>query len=228
MHRLKEEAAAVRALCIVKRSYYLLFILFLYWMMPTSAEGANNNDMVYVSSFSNTGNEVENHGFYIDRYEVTQKEFFKVMNSNPSYFKGKDRPVEKVTWYQAVTFCEKVGKRLPTEQEWEIAVRAGSTSPFFWGEELPDHYAWHKGNANKQTHNVGEKEANSLGLYDMAGNVWEWTGSEHENGGKVVRGGSWRNGVGSLKSSHRIYSLPIHKFHYVGFRCAISRSKSGH
>ncbi|HIE42284.1 MAG TPA: hypothetical protein EYP95_03475 [Nitrospinaceae bacterium] len=54
----------------------------------------------------------------------------------------------------------------------------------------------------------------------MAGNVWEWTQTDHERSGKVVRGGSWRNGVQSLKSSHRIASLVIHKFHYVGFRCA--------
>jgi formylglycine-generating enzyme len=157
--------------------------------------------------------------FWIDRFEVTQKEFFAVMGNNQSFFKGDDHPVEKVTWYDAKIFCEKMGKRLPIEGEWEKAVRAGSSSSFYWGNENPDAYSWHKGNANKKTHPVGSKKPNALGVYDMAGNVWEWTFSNHESGGKVVRGGSWRNGVSSLKASHRINSLPIHKFHYVGFRC---------
>ena len=187
-----------------------------------AGEGGDTSGMVYVAPPSAIEVGGEMHGFYIDRYEVTQAEYLKVMLSNPSYFKGLERPVEKVTWNQAASYCDGVGKRLPTEREWERAIRAGTTSPYYWGKNPPDRYAWHRGNADKQTHVVGGKEPNAWGLYDMAGNVWEWTGSEHEDGGMVVRGGSWRNGVGSLKSSHRIYSLPIHKFHYVGFRCAHS------
>lgn len=183
------------------------------------------SDMIYIApeESGRLGMDEKMHGFYIDQYEVTQGDYSKVMRSNPAFFKGKNRPVEKVTWNQAFAFCEKVGKRLPTEKEWEIAVRAGTTSDYFWGTNSPEQYAWFKGNADKQTHAVGKKEPNSWGLYDMAGNVWEWTQSDHEQGGKVVRGGSWRNGMGSLKSSHRIPSLPIHKFHYVGFRCALSK-----
>jgi formylglycine-generating enzyme len=116
---------------------------------------------------------------------------------------------------------EKTGKRLPTEREWDKAIRAGNLSSFFWKNENPDTYSWHKGNADKKTHPVGSKKPNALGLYDMAGNVWEWTLTNHKSGGKVIRGGSWRNGIGSLKSSNRINSFPIHKFHYVGFRCAV-------
>ena len=130
---------------------------------------------------------------------------------------GKD-----INWFEAKKYCEKIGKRLPWEWEWEQAIRAGKVSQYFWEDGNPDHYAWHKGNANKKTHPVGLKQPNSLNIFDMAGNVWEWTLSDHESGGKVVRGGSWRNGVNSLKSGHRINSLPIHKFHYVGFRCVIS------
>lgn len=202
--------------------YYFTLILLALWLFLHTgvSESSDIFKMVYVEMSSSIETDEEKYGFYIDRYEVTQAEYLNVMLNNPSYFKSMDRPVEKVTWNQAVTFCEKLGKRLPTEIEWERAIRAGTTSFYYWKDKLPDLYAWHKGNADKQTHVVGEKEPNSLGLYDMAGNVWEWTGSEHEDGGKVVRGGSWRNGVGSLKSSHRIYSLPIHKFHYVGFRCA--------
>ena len=200
------------------RKYYLTLVCLALVLNAVTSEGANTSDMVYIAPDESRA--VGTDGFYIDRYEVTQAEYFKVMHANPSFFRGQDRPVEKVTWNQAVAFCAKVGKRLPTEQEWERAIRAGTTSPYYWGENQPDRYAWHKGNADKQTHVVGEKEPNSWGLYDMAGNVWEWTQSDHERSGKVARGGSWRNGVGSLKSSHRISSLPIHKFHYVGFRCA--------
>ena len=183
--------------------------------------GINFTKMTYVASDKSENGRQS--GFYIDQYEVTQTEYFKVMSTNPSFFKGENRPVEKVTWNQANAYCDKIGKRLPTEQEWEKAVRAGTASKYFWGEKQADHYAWHKGNSGKQTHEVGTKEPNAWGLYDMAGNVWEWTDSDHERSGKVVRGGSWRNGVGSLQSSHRISSLPIHKFHYIGFRCAVSK-----
>lgn len=200
----------------------ITFIIFWFVLNPVPGEGQGTSGMIYIAS--SEGDPVVR-GFYIDRYEVTQAEFLKVMLTNPSYFIGSKRPVEKITWNQAVSFCERIGKRLPTEHEWELAIRAGTTSPYYWGEDSPDRFAWHKGNADKRTHNVGQKEPNALGLYDMAGNVWEWTGSDHEEGGKVVRGGSWRNGEGSLKSSHRIYSLPIHKFHYVGFRCAMSQSE---
>ncbi len=203
------------------RKYYLTLVCLALVLNAVTSEGANTSDMVYIAPDESRA--VGTDGFYIDRYEVTQAKYFKVMHANPSFFRGQDRPVEKVTWNLAVAFCDKVGKRLPTEQEWERAIRAGTTSPYYWGENQPDRYAWHKGNADKQTHVVGEKEPNSWGLYDMAGNVWEWTQSDHERSGKVARGGSWRNGVGSLKSSHRISSLPIHKFHYVGFRCATSR-----
>ena len=200
------------------RKYYLTLVCLALVLNAVTSEGANTSDMVYIAPDESRA--VGTDGFYIDRYEVTQADYFKVMGANPSFFRGQNRPVEKVTWNQAVAFCDKVGKRLPTEQEWERAIRAGTTSPYYWGKNQPDRYVWYKGNAAKKTHIVGKKEPNSWGLYDMAGNVWEWTQSDHERSGKVARGGSWRNGAGSLKSSHRISSLPIHKFHYVGFRCA--------
>ena len=200
---------------------YLIVGLFLWgWVYPVIGETTNLSGMVYIRDSSPFGSSDKPLEFYIDIYEVTQAEYFKVMHSNPSFFKGDNRPVEKVDWNHAFAYCQKVKKRLPTETEWEMAMRAGTISPYYWGEDQPDQYAWHKGNADKQTHDVGGKQPNSLGLYDMAGNVWEWTQSDHERSGKVVRGGSWRNGVGSLKSSHRIASPAIHKFHYVGFRCA--------
>jgi formylglycine-generating enzyme required for sulfatase activity len=159
--------------------------------------------------------------FYIDRFEVTQKDFEKVMNHNPSFFIGLERPAEKITWYDAKGYCEKVEKRLPTEWEWEKAVRGGTETLFFWGDEMDGDYAWDKSNANKQTQPIGQKKPNAFGLHDMAGNVWEWTSSDHDNSGKVLRGGSWRNSSSSLRSAHRIGILPNQWFHYVGFRCAL-------
>lgn len=158
--------------------------------------------------------------FYIDRYELTQEEYERVMGNNPSFFKGADRPVEKVTWFQADDYCRRTGKRLPTEWEWEKAARGDGKVDFSKGPV--ENLGWFKDNAGKETHPVGKKSANPYGLYDMAGNVWEWTSSDHESGGKVLRGGSWRNSADSMRPSKRIMSLPIHKFHYVGFRCVRS------
>ncbi|MFQ5449021.1 MAG: formylglycine-generating enzyme family protein [Nitrospinaceae bacterium] len=157
--------------------------------------------------------------YHIDRHEVTQEAFERRMGKNPAFFKGANRPVEDVTWFDANKYCRKAGKRLPTEWEWEKAAKAGSATPYYWGADMDGRYAWYKGNSEKQTHPVGEKKPNRYGLYDMAGNVWEWTSSNFGAMGKVVRGGSWRNSPVSLRSAHRIPSLPIHKFHYVGFRC---------
>ena len=160
--------------------------------------------------------------FYIDVHEVTQADYERVTGHNPSFFKGPERPVEKVTWFEARDYCKRIGKRLPTEWEWEKAAKAGTTSLYYWGDAPDPDFAWFKDNAGKQTHPVGQKTPNALGLFDMAGNVWEWTASDHPAGGKIQRGGSWRNTGRSLASSRRITSLPHFRYHYVGFRCAAS------
>ena len=161
--------------------------------------------------------------FLMDRFEVTQESYEKIIGVDPSFFIDRRRPVEKVNWFEAVEYCLQTGKRLPNEWEWEWAARSGSTSKFYWGKRDPKLYGWFKKNSEKKTHPVGQKKPNSYGLFDMAGNVWEWTDSYRETtGGKVLRGGSWRNSMNSMRSSNWITSLPIHKFHYVGFRCASS------
>jgi formylglycine-generating enzyme len=145
--------------------------------------------------------------FYIGKYPVTQNQYKSVMGSNPSYFKdsGKDAPVEKVTWFDAVEFCNKLseqeglqkcysgsgnsikcdfsknGYRLPTEAEWEYAAKGGSKSKGYKysGSDNIDEVAWYWNNSDSTTHIVGTKTANELGIYDMSGNVWEWIWGIH-------------------------------------------------
>ena len=123
------------------------------------------------------------HPFYMGVYEVTQEQWRKIMNNNPSRYRGDDRPVENISWNDANEFINKLNiledenrYRLPTEAEWEYACRAGSKATWYFGElvsGLEDH-AWYAGNSENQTHPVGLKIPNSWGLYDMHGNVFEW------------------------------------------------------
>jgi formylglycine-generating enzyme required for sulfatase activity len=144
--------------------------------------------------------------FYLGVYLVTHADYEKVMGDNPSRFKGhRRRPVEQVSWFDAVAFCNQLsdlerypryyensgdevsivdgnGYRLPTEAEWEYACRAGTTSKWSFGDEesqLPE-YAWYDANSDNTTHPVGEKEANPWGLHDMHGNVAEWCWDRHD------------------------------------------------
>ena len=134
--------------------------------------------------------------FYIGRYEVTQAQWTARMGSNPSLFSGysdsPSRPVEQVSWNMiasgSTSFMSLTGLRLPTEAEWEYAYRAGTTTAFhsyvlsptegqpngFNDDKLLGNIAWFNSNSQSQTHAVGGKLANGLGLHDMSGNVWEW------------------------------------------------------
>jgi formylglycine-generating enzyme required for sulfatase activity len=130
--------------------------------------------------------------YLLGKYEVTQDQWNVIMVDNPSAFAGGDLPVERVTWFKAVEFCERLTKRevaagrlpdgyafgLPTEAQWEYACRAGSEDRFYYGQD-PDYselsnYAWYRDNSDYKTHPVGEKLPNAWGLYDMYGNVTEW------------------------------------------------------
>lgn len=177
--------------------------------------------------------------FFIDKFEVTQEQFGKVMGNNPSDFNGKNLPVEKVTWYEARDYCKAVGQRLPTEAEWGKAARAGSSTVYSWGNEIDGDYAWYWDNSKRKTHPVGSRNPNALGLHDMSGNVWEWVADYYIDNYyvtspranpqgpftskyRVIRGGSWRDLPDFLRTTRRNYDLPAGRFNHIGFRCAKS------
>ncbi len=101
--------------------------------------------------------------FFLGVYEVTQKQFEKVMGYNPSRFKGVDKPVENVSWHDAIAFIERINQMNPGLNLDLYAARAGSVEPYFWGLVNRDDFAWHQGNSKKETHPVGKKKANPLG-----------------------------------------------------------------
>jgi formylglycine-generating enzyme required for sulfatase activity len=129
--------------------------------------------------------------FWLGKYEVTQAEYVALVGKNPSHFPGDpNRPVEKVSYFDALAYCSAVSRReqqagrlppgyeyrLPTEAEWEYACCAGTTNLFSFGDTTTeaDQYAWTLENSETTTHPVGQKRPNPWGLYDMHGNVWEW------------------------------------------------------
>ena len=182
--------------------------------------------------------------FFLGKYPVTQKQWVKVMGSNPSYFKGDDLPVEKVSWDDAQKFIQKLNQmegtdeyRLPSEAEWEYACRAGTTTRYYFGDdELKlGNYAWYSSNSGDETHPVGQKKPNAWGLYDMHGNVWEWCqdrwhdnysgapsdGSAWEDGSvsdRVIRGGSWSSHASLCRSASRNRNGPGDRAYSLGFR----------
>ena len=172
------------------------------------------------------------------KFEVTQGQWKKLMGNNPSIFSncGEDCPVEQVSWNDVQEYIGKLCKRekqnpckyrLPTEAEWEYSARAGGStrlvgepsrttptggSKYYWGDTINDSYLWYDGNSGNTTHPVGKKKPNAWGLYDISGNVWEWTGDWYdisyykkspstdpkgaESGEyRVLRGGSWYYGA---------------------------------
>lgn len=157
-------------------------------------------------------------GYWMGQTEVTQAAYQRVVGSNPSSFKGSQRPVEGVTWDEAGAYCEKVGLRLPTAAEWEYAGRAGSRNSRY--AEIGN-IAWYSGNSGDTTHDAGQKQANSWGLYDMLGNVWEWTSDLNPGAtSRILHGGSWNNPPRSVRVSVRGGDEPSYRNDNIGFRCA--------
>ena len=224
------------------------------------------------SELGNHSNESPQHRvniapFFMGKYPITQAQWRVVagfpqvtqkLEPNPSLFKGDNLPVEKVSWYDCVEFCERLSKktgrlyRLPSEAEWEYACRAGTTTPFHFGDTItPDlanyngnytYGAASKGEYRERTTSVGSFQiANNFGLYDMHGNVWEWCADSWEdnynvyrgvgtidtvesdnNKPRLLRGGSWGNGVTYCRRAVRNWSVPVSRYDAVGFRLVIS------
>jgi formylglycine-generating enzyme required for sulfatase activity len=182
--------------------------------------------------------------FYMGRYEVTQGQWVAKIGSNPSYFAGQsdsaNRPVERVSWNTIQGYLSATGMRLPSEAEWEYACRAGTTTAFNNGssdDATVGNIAWYNGNSGNQTHAVGGKAANALGLHDMAGNVWEWVNDWYDGSyysvspstnplgpvsgtSRVLRGGSWYGVTDRVRSSCRNGTAPGNSYDNVGFRVA--------
>jgi formylglycine-generating enzyme required for sulfatase activity len=180
--------------------------------------------------------------FYLGEYEVTQEQWTAVMGDNPSKFTGQKHPVERVTWEDAQAFLKKLSEkehttyRLPTEAEWEYACRAGVQTAYYWGETWKDEYGWCAYDGDGATHDIGQKQPNAWGLYDMSGNVWEWCQDRYDahlsgqkttnphgpdsGSNRVVRGGSWNNYPLYCISSYRNAFAPSSRFDFLGIRVA--------
>jgi formylglycine-generating enzyme required for sulfatase activity len=203
--------------------------------------------------------------FYLGRYEVTQGQWTAIMGSNPSRFSDpgsgghRDRlPVEKLSYIMIAgedgrgggnTFLGKTGCRLPTEAEWEYACRAGTTTPFSFGQTISTDQANYDGNFTygpgrkgrylERTAVVGSYPGNPWGLHDMPGNVWEWCADWYGESAyaactdgvtdpagpsvgslRVLRGGCWGNAPETLRSADRVRLSPSDAFSFLGFRVA--------
>jgi len=187
---------------------------------------------------------VQIQAFAMGKYEVTQEQWHVVMGDNPSLNKGRKLPVENISWNEAVLFVQKLSQktgknyRLPTEAEWEYAARAGTTTTYFWGDDKKQtkDYAWHDSISENKSQPVGLKKPNPFGLYDIFGNVWEWTQdcwNESYNGAPtdgsawrtgncpytmVMRGGAWHSHPDGLRSASRAHNPLTGKYDYLGVR----------
>ncbi len=208
--------------------------------------------------------------FFIGKYAVTQAQWRAVaampqvkreLDPDPSKFKGENRPVERFNWQKAVEFCDRLSQhtgknyRLPSEAEWEYACRAGTTTPFHFGETISPKYVNYNGTKVYGNGFAGENRlkttpvgsfgvANNFGLYDMHGNVWEWCADDwHENyegapldgsawinsevpSFRVLRGGSWLSNPVRCRSAYRYCGNPDYANLYFGFRVVSSASRT--
>jgi len=167
--------------------------------------------------------------FYIDKTEVNQKDFEKVMGKTNFFFKGENHPAEQISWYKAKSYCEKIGKRLPTQQEWEKAAKGQSKSKYFWGKNPDAGYAWYGGDYDLGHHPVGSKKPNLYGLFDTSGNVWEWTSTEDTMLSKfsgeilnkrIAMGGAFNVSANLITPNSSLSLYAKSRLFNVGFRCA--------
>jgi formylglycine-generating enzyme required for sulfatase activity len=223
----------------------------------------NKDDCARWAKYQTPQRRVKLNGFLMGKYEVTQKQWVAVMGGLPpsmaslgNEFKGDDLPVVNVSWEEAQEFIRRLNEklklsrsvyRLPSEAEWEYAARAGTRTPYAFGETIsPDtaNYWWDKPHRNAPEKKnlghpvkVGSYPANAFGLFDLHGNVWEWceddwhdsyTGapadgrawvdSPSRGSYRVSRGGGWGNGAVGCRSALRINVAPGYRYVNLGFR----------
>ena len=183
--------------------------------------------------------------FSMDRYEVTNAEYKQFVDANLQWQKGRiqaryhdgdylkdwvgnnypsgkaDHPVVYVSWHAAAAYARWAGKRLPTEREWEKAARGGLVGRKYPRGDSIDAGSANYGNGIGETTAVGRYPANGYGLYDMAGNVWEWCSDVYDNieNSRVLRGGSWSSHAVDARVSFRGADIPTFTSDDVGFRC---------
>ncbi len=197
--------------------------------------------------------------FYIGKYPVTQAQYLAIIGKNPAFHLGAQRPIENVSWHDAQQFCHKLTAmtnrryRLPSEAEWEYACRAGTTTPFSFGESIVPNLANYNGDRSyndspqgyyrEQTSGVGNFPANDFGLFDMHGNVWEWCedhwhNNYHQasingaaaidhlagrNDARILRGGSWCRHPAVCRSAYRYKYASNFRYKDIGFRVVYGR-----
>ena len=184
--------------------------------------------------------------FYMSLYEVTQDQYEAVMGAKPSKFADAAKPVESVSWEDAIEFCKKLSRRtsqavaLPTEAQWEYACRAGSKTRFSSGDDdrQLSTYARYGQSGDAGTTPVGSRKPNAWGLYDMHGNVWEWCADWYAGSyvnapaqdptgpilgqSRVLRGGSWVNTSDGCRCATRNRSAPDVRYNGIGFRVVVN------
>lgn len=176
--------------------------------------------------------------FLIGKYEVSQEQWENVMGNNHSSFKEKNLPVHWVSWDDCLNFCQQTKLSLPSEAQWEYACRAGTITPFTFGESVSTRQVNYNGldlhNADPRKNYLGKTvpvdsfEPNSWGIFNMHGNVYEWCQNalykysdptfSTEPGNRIIRGGAWNSNIFTLRSAYRESGLARDKYSDTGFR----------
>ncbi len=192
--------------------------------------------------------------FYISQTEVTQRQWTRITNYNPSHFRGPHLPVDQVSWNDIQEWLAKLNKktgrryRLPTEAEWEYAARSGGKDEKWSGTSNPKEigdYVWYRENSNDRSHPVATKKPNGLGIYDMSGSQWEWvhdrydfpfpaehqvnpTGPEQslKNDYRTYKGGAWDYVPLIVRTTMRSGKEPSYKRRWISFRIAMDTGKN--
>lgn len=184
---------------------------------------------------------------WVGQTEVTQRQWQALEGNNPSWYPGDELPVNRISWYDANDFCRRLSAkygcvaRLPTEAEWEYICRAGTQTPYPFGEDATDaaEYGWFQGDSQRQPNPVAQKKPTRWGLYDIHGNVWEWCADHYAlslepidetmlqdemvQTHRVLRGGSWFEPVDWCRCASRIGRPGSMRSGYIGMRVIVEQ-----